>query len=93
MEAIKTILDHEGVTWTDVVKVTTYLTDIRDQDGMVTVLKEYFGEWTPANSTICINQLSTPGARVKLDTIDAFPRDRQRVADILPILLASPRPL
>jgi 2-iminobutanoate/2-iminopropanoate deaminase len=76
METIKTILDHEGLTWTDVVKVTKYLTDIRDQDGMVTVLKEYFGEWTPASTTICINQLSTPGARVELDMIAAFPRDR-----------------
>jgi 2-iminobutanoate/2-iminopropanoate deaminase len=76
METIKTILDHEGLTWTDVVKVTKYLTDIRDQDAMVTVLKEYFGEWTPASTTICINQLSTPGARVELDMIAAFPRDR-----------------
>jgi 2-aminomuconate deaminase len=76
METIKTILDHEGLTWTDVVKVTKYLTDIRDQDGMVTVLKEYFGEWTPASTTICINQLSTPGARVELDMIAAFPKDR-----------------
>jgi 2-aminomuconate deaminase len=76
METIKTILDHEGLTWTDVVKVTKYLTDIRDQDGMVTVLKEYFGEWTPASTTICVNQLSTPGARVELDMIAAFPRNR-----------------
>jgi len=39
METIKSILDHEGLTWTDIVKVTKYLTDIRDQDGMVAVLK------------------------------------------------------
>jgi 2-iminobutanoate/2-iminopropanoate deaminase len=40
------------------------------------VLKEYFGEWTPASTTICVNQLSTPGARVELDMIAAFPRGR-----------------
>ena len=73
METIKTILDHEGLTWTDIVKVTKYLTDIRDQDGMVMVLKEYFGSWTPSSTTICINQLSTPGARVELDMIAAYP--------------------
>jgi 2-aminomuconate deaminase len=39
METIKSILDHEGLTWTDIVKVTKYLTDVRDQDGMVKVLK------------------------------------------------------
>src|ERR1700722_7304783 len=72
METIRTILEHEGLTWTDVVKVTKYLTDIRDQDGMGAVLKENFGSWTPASTTICINQLSTPGARIELDMIAAF---------------------
>ena len=42
MDNIKSILDHEGITWTDVVKVTKYLTDIRDQDGMVAVMKRVF---------------------------------------------------
>jgi 2-aminomuconate deaminase len=74
METIKTILDHEGLTWTDIVKVTKYLTDIRDQDGMVAVLKDYFGAWTPASTTICVNALSTPGARVELEMIAIFPR-------------------
>jgi 2-iminobutanoate/2-iminopropanoate deaminase len=41
---------------------------------MVAVLKEYFGSWTPASTTICINQLSTPGARIELDMIAAFPK-------------------
>ena len=72
MENIKTILDHEGLTWTDVVKVTKYLTDMRDMDGMVAVLAEYFGDWTPASTTVCVNQLSTPGARVELDMIAAY---------------------
>jgi len=74
METIGLILRHEGLSWTDVVKVTKYLTDMRDQDGMVAVLKEYFGDWKPASTTICINQLSTPGARVELDVIAAFPK-------------------
>ena len=74
MENVKSILDHEGLTWTDVVKVTKYLTDMRDMDGMVTVLAEYFGDWTPASTTVCVNQLSTPGARVELDMIAAYPK-------------------
>lgn len=39
----------------------------------VVVLKKYFGTWTPAGTTICINQLSTPGVRIELDMIAAFP--------------------
>ena len=74
MENIKLILDHQGLTWSDVVKVTKYLTDMRDMDGMVAVLARYFGAWTPASTTVCVNQLSTPGARVELDMIAVYPR-------------------
>jgi 2-aminomuconate deaminase len=73
MENIRGILDHEGLAWTDVVKVTKYLTDMRDMDGMVAVMAEYFGDWTPASTTVCVNQLSTPGARVEIDVICAYP--------------------
>jgi 2-iminobutanoate/2-iminopropanoate deaminase len=38
------------------------------------VMSQYLGDWKPASTTICINQLSTPGARVELDVIAAFPR-------------------
>ncbi len=74
METIKSILRHQGLAWTDVVKVTKYLTDMRDQDGMVAVMSEYFGTWKPASTTICVNQLSTPGARLELDMIAMYPR-------------------
>ena len=74
MENIKAILDHQGLGWTDVVKVTKYLTDMRDMDGMVAVLAQYFGAWTPASTTVCINQLSSPGARIELDMIVALPK-------------------
>jgi enamine deaminase RidA (YjgF/YER057c/UK114 family) len=74
MDNIKTILDDQGLTWTDIVKVTKYLTDMRDMDSMTTVLAEYFGDWTPASTTVCVNQLSTPGARVELDMIAVYPK-------------------
>jgi len=75
MEAVKGILEHQGLTWTDVVKVTKYLTDMRDQDGLVATMSEYFGDWKPASTMVCVNQLSTPGARVELDMIAMFPRE------------------
>jgi 2-aminomuconate deaminase len=74
MENIKSILDHEGLTWTDVVKITRYLTDMRDMDELMATMHQYFGSWTPASTTICINQLSTPGARVELDMIAVYPK-------------------
>ena len=53
MEGIKLVLDDQGLSWRHVVKVTKYLTDMRDMDGMVEVLAEYFGDWKPASTTIC----------------------------------------
>ena len=73
MENIKGILAHEGLTWTDVVKVTKYLTDMRDMDGMVAAMATFFGDWTPASTTVCVNQLSTPGARVELEMVAVYP--------------------
>ena len=74
MDAIKSILDEVGASWRDVVKITKYLTDIRDGDGMHKTMREYFGDWRPASTMVCINQLSSPGARVELDMIVALPR-------------------
>lgn len=73
MEAIRSILDEVGASWADVIKVTKYLTDIRDADGMHAVMRPYFGDWRPASTMLCINQLSSPGARVELDMIVAIP--------------------
>jgi len=47
---------------------------MRDMDGMVAVLADYFGAWTPASTTVCVNQLSTPGARIELDMIAVYPK-------------------
>jgi enamine deaminase RidA (YjgF/YER057c/UK114 family) len=34
------------------------------------------GDWKPASTTICVNQLSTPGARVEIDMIAVYPAGR-----------------
>lgn len=70
---IKLVLDHEGLTWRHVVKVTKYLTDMREADAMHAVMNEYFGDWKPASTTVCINNLSSPGARIELDMIAIRP--------------------
>jgi len=69
MENIKMILDKEGLKWTDIVKVTKYLTDMRECDDMHAAMGEYMGDWRPASTMIAINNLSSPGARIELDMI------------------------
>ena len=74
MAAIKLVLDETGASWRDVIKVTKYLTDFRDADAMHKTMNKYFGDWKPASTTVCINQLSSPVARVELDLIVALPK-------------------
>ncbi len=76
MANIKLVLDAKGATWRDVVKITKYLTDMRDFDGLHRALAKYFGDWQPASTTICVNQLSSPGARVELDVIVALGKSK-----------------
>ena len=76
MESIKMVLDEVGAQWKDVVKISKYLTDIRDFAGLHRKLHEYFGEWRPASTTLCVNQLSSPGARIEIEVIVALPKTR-----------------
>jgi enamine deaminase RidA (YjgF/YER057c/UK114 family) len=74
MESVKLSLDAAGLTWTNVVKCTKYLTDMREADAMHEVYREYFGDHRPASTMVCVNNLSSPGARIELDMIAMGPR-------------------
>jgi 2-iminobutanoate/2-iminopropanoate deaminase/2-aminomuconate deaminase len=73
MASIQSVLDAKGLTWRNVVKVTKYLTDMREADAMHAVMNQYFGDYRPASTLLCINNLSSPGARVELDMIAVGP--------------------
>lgn len=73
---IEDALAASGMTWRNVVKVTKYLTDMREMDAVNAVLSETFGDWRPASTLVCVNNLSSPGARVELDMIAVAPRSR-----------------
>jgi 2-iminobutanoate/2-iminopropanoate deaminase/2-aminomuconate deaminase len=76
MNDIKLSLDACGLTWRNVVKVTKFLTDMREADAMHEVLGEYFGDWKPASTMVCVNNLSAPGSRVEIDIIAVAPQTR-----------------
>ena len=73
MESIRSVLDAKGLTWRSVVKVTKYLTDMREADAVNRAMNEYLGDHRPASTLICVNNLSSPGARVELDMIAVGP--------------------
>jgi 2-iminobutanoate/2-iminopropanoate deaminase/2-aminomuconate deaminase len=70
---IKMVLDSKNMTWRNVVKITKYMTDMREMDEMYEVLGEHFGDWRPAGTLVAVNNLSAPGARLELDMIAAMP--------------------
>jgi 2-iminobutanoate/2-iminopropanoate deaminase len=69
METIQMVLDAKDLTWRHVAKVTKYLTDIREMDAVNRTMNEYLGDHRPASTLLCVNNLSSPGARVELDVI------------------------
>lgn len=71
---IKMVLDARDLTWRNVVKLTKYLTDIREAEEMYEVLGEHFGDWRPAGTLVSVNNLSAPGARVELEMLAAVPK-------------------
>jgi 2-iminobutanoate/2-iminopropanoate deaminase len=73
MESIGSVLDAKGLPWRSVVKVTKYLTDMREADAVNRTMNEYLGDHRPASTLICVNNLSSPGARVELDMIAVGP--------------------
>ena len=74
MDKIKMILEGQGLTLRNIAKMTKYLTDMRDQEGVSAVMREYFGDWKPASTTVSIHSLNQPGARIEIDVIAVKPR-------------------
>jgi enamine deaminase RidA (YjgF/YER057c/UK114 family) len=75
METIKLVLDTKDLSWRNVAKVTKYLTDIREMDAVNRTMNEYLGDHRPASTLLCVNNLSSPGARVELDMIAVGPSE------------------
>jgi 2-aminomuconate deaminase len=60
-ENVRTILEDSGSSWGELVDVTVYLTNMKDDFATYNQLwKEYFSENPPCRTTLEINALPTP---------------------------------
>jgi 2-iminobutanoate/2-iminopropanoate deaminase len=76
-EKIKRILDKHGATLGDVVKMVSYVTDIRFQADNGRCRREEFGSMPlPAHTFLNINQLAWPGMLFEVDVIAIAPQAR-----------------
>ena len=67
--AVKAHVEAAGGTLKNVVKITTYVTDIRYRLDFRTVRDEFFGERGPASTFIEVGSLSHPDYMIELEAI------------------------
>ena len=70
LENVKSILEEEGLTMQDVLKVTVFLDDIDDFDVMNDAYSEYFRDNPPARSAVEVGALPK-GVGVEIEAIAA----------------------
>ena len=77
MRNLKEVLDDQGVTWREVVKVNRFQTDMSESEAIEDVMHQYFDfwEWWPAMTAMQIRNLSSAPARLELELIAVIPRD------------------
>jgi 2-iminobutanoate/2-iminopropanoate deaminase len=71
LQNVKAILDDQGLTFSNVVKSTVFLTNLADFGGMNEIYAKYFTNDFPARSTIQVAALPK-GAIVEIEVIAHF---------------------
>lgn len=66
---LKAVLEAAGSALDKVVKVTIFLTDIRDFDRMNKTYRRYFKKNYPARSTVEVSKLAAMKAKVEIEMI------------------------
>ena len=67
------VLAAAGATFSDVAKVTVFLTDVDDRARINPVRQEVFGDARPASTLVEIGRLAVPGALIEVECVAALP--------------------
>jgi reactive intermediate/imine deaminase len=67
------VLKAAGIGFSDVLKVTVYLTDVADRTVINPVRQEYFGAARPASTLIGVAQLAVPGMKIEIEAVAGIP--------------------
>ena len=71
LQNVEAILDDQGLTFSNVIKSTVFMTNLADFAGMNEVYAKYFTENFPARSTVQVAALPK-GANVEIEIIAHF---------------------
>lgn len=73
---LEKILRVAGARFSDVLKVTLFLTDVRDRAKINSVRKQYFGDARPASTLIGVKELAIPGMKIEIEAVVGMPKAR-----------------
>ena len=68
-EAIKALVEAQGGTMANVIKITTYLTDMHYRVDLAPIREEFFGKKGPASTLIEISALAHPDWMIEVEAI------------------------
>ena len=67
--AIRALVEAQGGTMANVVKITTYLTDMNHRAELAPVREEFFGKKGPASTMVQISALAHPDWMIEIEAI------------------------
>jgi reactive intermediate/imine deaminase len=73
---LRAVLEANGATFQDVVKVTTFLTDMSALQAVRDVRRRYLADPPPASTTVEVAGLFRPEALIEVEAVVAIPRER-----------------
>lgn len=68
-EAIKALVEAQGGTMANVVKITTYVTDMRYRADLAPLRQEFLGTKAPASTLVEISGLAHPDWMIEIEAI------------------------
>ena len=74
-ENLRAILEANGASFRDVVRIGSYLTDLSQLAGMREVRVRYLAEEPPASTLVGVSGLVLPGALLEVELVAAVARD------------------
>jgi len=67
--ALKAQVEAAGGTLSSIVKLNTYLVDIRHRSELATIREEFFGKKGPASTLVGVTALAQPGWLIEVEAI------------------------
>ena len=72
LQALKAQVEAGGGTMANIVKVNTYLTDIRHRADYAAIREEFFGKKMPASTLVGVTALAQPEFLIEVEAVAVF---------------------